>query len=107
MLARTLIQLQSEAYSNALAKKIRSQEKDNIWKAPLQEFQLGDWVLFYNTHGFSRAHKLATLWIGPFKIISRTSTDAYTIKEIKDRRMINCVHAKFLRKFVKSPPSNE
>ncbi|KAJ9089513.1 hypothetical protein DSO57_1012214 [Entomophthora muscae] len=74
---------------------------------PLQEFQVGDWVLFHNTHGFGRAHKLATLWIGPFEVISWTSTDTYTIKEIKDRQMVNRVHTKFLRKFIKNPPPKE
>ncbi|KAJ9058304.1 hypothetical protein DSO57_1013789 [Entomophthora muscae] len=74
---------------------------------PLQEFQVDGWVLFHNTHGFGRAHKLATLWIDPFEVISWTSTDAYTIKEIKDRQMVNHVHAKFLRKFIKNPPPKE
>ncbi|KAJ9053233.1 hypothetical protein DSO57_1026275 [Entomophthora muscae] len=43
----------------------------------------------------------------PFKVISWTSTDAYTIKEIKDRWMVNRVHAKFLRKFIKNPTPKE
>ncbi|KAJ9086005.1 hypothetical protein DSO57_1008520 [Entomophthora muscae] len=98
-LACTLIQLQSEAYSDSLAKKIRDQERDNKKRFNLPKFSVGDWVLFHNTHDNGCAHKLAAIWIGPFEIINKTFTDTYTIKDVKDGRLVNQVHTNFLRKF--------
>ena len=100
-LIKTLIGLQSQAYSSSLQKKVKAHAAAEKNRCPLPTFQVGDTVLFHDTHGQGRSHKLDSLWKGPFEIIEKTSTDAYTIKELQDGRIVNRVHAKFLRAFHK------
>lgn len=99
-LTNTLIKLQSEAYSVSLAQKICLHERENQCHAPLPDFEVGEKVLYYDQHGFGRRNKLEFIWTGPFEVIAKTSYDAYTLKNLADGRVANCVFAKFLRKYL-------
>ena len=45
-LTQTLIKIQTTAYSNLLIKKVKSQEKANEGRRNLEEFEVGDQVMF-------------------------------------------------------------
>ena len=78
-LVDTIIDLQSKAFSNSYKAKVKSIDYSKR-RRPLPKFSVGDLVLYHSSLGSYRLSKLSTLWKGPFLIIEKTSTDAYTIK---------------------------
>lgn len=98
-LADTLIKLQSMAFANTMNSKIKALSQAGARRRHITNFTVGDMVAFCNTHGLGRSNKLSAIWIGPFEVIEKTSSDAYSIKDVKSGSIINRVHAKFLRKF--------
>lgn len=105
-LANTLIKLQSKAFSEITLQRTRAQAADMSRRWPLPQFKIGDEVSYCDLRAHGRLQKLNSIWLGPFKIIKPTSTDAYTIKESSTGRLINRVHAKFLQKFHRLPVGN-
>ena len=102
-LTDTLIRLQAAAFTNVAHNKQLAYNRAQANLPPLPSFEVGESVSFCDTHGAGRANKLASIWSGPFTIIEKTSTDAYTIKCNSTGRLINRVHAKFLRTFKAMP----
>ena len=56
--------------------------------------------MFYYNQGYGRKDKLLSLWTGPMLVIEKTGPDTYTLKNIENSQLVNCVHAKFMRQFL-------
>lgn len=98
-LTTTIIALQSKAFSNSYISKINSVQYNKEKRKELRLYSEGDRVLYHPAHSIYRQNKLAALWKGPYEIIEKTSSDAYTIKDTTTGAVINRVHAKFLRPY--------
>ena len=79
-LIKTLIQIQSKAYTNTLSSKTADQKCISSKRKDYPNYNIGDHIFFQITHGLNHSNKLAPYWDGPFVIIEKTSFDAYTIK---------------------------
>ncbi|KAJ9064010.1 hypothetical protein DSO57_1034902 [Entomophthora muscae] len=87
-LADTLVNLQTLVCSNTVTKKIEGKDSaDTTRPAPI-EYNIGNIVAYGDTNGFGRTHKLKALWTGPFEIIEKTSTQAFTIKNAEKKHGI-------------------
>ena len=56
-----LINIQTDAYSNILTKKIKAHDKSKNTCRILLKFNIGDEVIFYHNCGFGHKDKLLTL----------------------------------------------
>ena len=74
-----------------------AQKKDQEACCPVLTFKEQDKVLYHNPLDHPRRNKLATIWDGPFEIISVLLADAYTIKNLSTGIVVNCVHGKYLK----------
>ena len=99
-LVNTLIEIQTNAYSNILTKKISAYEKSKDTRKVLPKFQVNNQVMFYHNQGYGRKDKLSTLWHGPMEVIQVIGPDAYTLKDISNGLITNRVHAKFMKRFL-------
>ena len=52
--------------------------------------------MFYYNRGYGRASKLSSLWHSLMIVIEKTGPDSYTLKDIENRQLVNCVHAKYM-----------
>ena len=95
-LCNTLVNLQTEAYSNLLLRKTKAHEKATLSRHPLGSFLVGEQVMFYHNRGFGRINKLSTLWNGPMEIIEKTGEFNYTLKDISTGQLVNRLHAKYV-----------
>ena len=91
----TLVNLQTEAYSNLLLQKTKAHNRATLSSHPLGSFLVGEQVMFYHNRGFGRINKLSTLWNGHIEIIEKTREFNYTLKDISTGQLINRVHAKY------------
>ena len=56
--------------------------------------------MFYYNRGYGRKDKLLSLWTGPMLVIEKTGPDTYSLKNIENSQLVNCVHAKFMQQFL-------
>ena len=97
LLVKTLINIQSKAFNSAYSSRKAAHEKDQETRRPLLAFKEKDKVLYHNTLDHPRRNKLATIWDGPFEIISVLLADAYTIKNLSTGIIVKSVHGKSSR----------
>ena len=56
--------------------------------------------MFYYKSGYGIKDKLYSLWTGPTPFIEKTRTDTYTLKKIENGQLVNCVHTRFMQRFL-------
>ena len=100
LLVKTLINIQSKAFNSAYSSLKASHEKDQETQRPVLTFKEKDKVLYHNPLDRPRRNKLATIWDGPFIIISVLLADAYTIKNLSTGIVVYRVHGKYLKKAI-------
>ena len=61
-LVENIINIQYDAYSTIMIKKLKAQEKANISQQELIKFDINNKVIFYHNKGYGRASKLSILW---------------------------------------------
>ena len=96
----TLVNLQTEAYSNILLQKTKDHDKAILSGHPLGSFSVGEQVMFYHNRKFRRIKKLFTLWNRPMDIIEKTKEFNYTLKDIFTGQLLNRVHAKYIQQIL-------
>ena len=83
-----------------MIKKAKAFEKANETWQQLVKFEINNQVMFYYNQGYGRKDKLYSLWTGPMLVIEKTGPDTYTLKNIENSQLVNCVHTKFMRQFL-------
>ena len=101
-LAGKIIELQTLAYNATLRTKTMELTPTSS-RSPVPEFKIGDLVLYYQNRVGGRAHKLDSLWIGPFEVTFRRGPE-YSIKLLSSGRPLSRIHAKFLKLY--TPPES-
>ena len=97
-LADVIVRLQSTAYSATYKTKTLELTPAGSRRDPLPVFEVGDLVLYYQNRVGGRAHKLDSLWIGPFEVTFKRGHE-YAIKLLASGRLLARIHAKFLKPY--------
>ena len=82
-----------------MIKKAKALEKANETWQQLVKFEINNQVMLYYNQGYGRKDKLSSLWTGPMLVIEKIEPDTYTLKNIKNSQLVNCVSTKFMRQF--------
>ena len=99
-LVEILVKIQTEYYSNIYEVKLKGFNRAVKDRRPLEEFDVGQIVMFYSNRGYGRKSKLTTLWSGPFEVIEKTGQNCYTLKDANNGQLVNKVHAKYMRRML-------